>query len=622
MTLASSTKIIPIIVISSVAIVTIIAFIFAQAQVERSYSEALQLKEHKLGLIANSLELRMDDATKMLKLAASQDEVSNVMYANLVSEEFMGIPPDADEEKRLAAQTTRTIYPDFETVAFIIPNGDIYFVEPYDAQKNLPRLNFAFREWYQGVISNGDSHVGEAVVSAATGHRIVPIAVAVYSENEEAPALTGILVGALDMNVVERELREGDLGRNEYILIADHKGTVVADTREGSVPSNVLQSAINIEDVNKALKGDLGSSIETIDDTDMFIVYRPIHVGTNIWAIASLQPHQDAFFTANTITFQSILTIILVSIVSSISGYLLYRSFQGNNTLTRRLEHLNEDLKKQAQRLVEVDKEKEEFSAMITHELKTPLVPIIGYSELFLDGTLGELSQKQKEKMIVLYDSATSLSSLISDLLDIRKVELGKLKLEKSEASARELIEKSISALRPLAEAKSIRVSSTFENKDLKLTCDPVRIQQVIYNLLTNAIKFTPTTGEGWIEISAQELDKHHDAYTDGQASLLFSVKDNGLGIPKDKQQHLFKKFYQVDTSLTRNVGGSGLGLAISKGIVEAHNGKIWLESEEGKGSAFYFLLPKYEQITSNDDSKNPLPAATIQTSGNKGVTD
>jgi len=224
---------------------------------------------------------------------------------------------------------------------------------------------------------------------------------------------------------------------------------------------------------------------------------------------------------------------------------------------------------------------------------------------------------------MVLHESATSLSSLISDLLDIRKVELGKLKLEKSEISASELIEKSISALRPLAEGKNIQMISKTENEDLKLTCDPKRIQQVIYNMLTNAIKFTPTTGEGRIEISAQELDKHHEASTDGKGSILFSVKDNGLGIPKDKQQHLFKKFYQVDTSLTRNVGGTGLGLAISKGIIEAHNGKIWLESEEGKGSTFYFLLPKEEEIKI-DGTNTPLQAATIQNSGSreKGVVD
>lgn len=623
MTLSTSAKIIPVIVISSVIIVTIISFAFAQAQVERSYSEVFRSKQLKLELIGDSLELRMLDAIKMLKQAATQNEVKNVLYADSVSEEFMGIPPDVDGEKRLAAQNLLSIYQDFETVAFVLPNGDIYFIEPYEAQKNLPRLNFAFREWYQGVISNGDAHIGEAVVSAATGHRVVPIAVAVYSENKVDQALTGIIVGALDMNEVERELREDELGRNEYILIADSKGSIVADSREGNIPSNLLQSTLSVKDVSKALEGELGSSTRIIDGTDTFVVFQPIQVGTSNWAIASLQPQGDAFFTANTITYQSMLTVILVSIVSSISGYLLYRSFHGNAKLTRRLENLNEDLKKQAQRLREVDKEKEEFSAMITHELKTPLVPIIGYSELLLDGTLGDLSQKQREKLMVLHESATSLSSLITDLLDIRKVELGKLRLEKNEVLASELIEKSISALRPLAEGKNILMVSKSEHEDLKLTCNPKRIQQVIYNLLTNALKFTPTTGEGRIEVSVQELDSDHEAFADGQGSLLFSVKDNGVGIPKDKQQHLFKKFYQVDTSLTRNVGGTGLGLAISRGIIEAHHGKIWLESEEGKGSTFYFSLPMEEAIKS-DDTNAPLQAATIQNSSNreKGVVD
>lgn len=609
---------IPIIVISSIAIVTVIAIIFAQAQVDRAYSEAIKSKEDRLNLIANSLELRLEDAAKTLKVAASQDSVRNVIYASSVSEEFMGIPPGVDEEKRLAAQKTRTIYQDFETVAFILPNGDVYFVEPYGAQQDLPRLNFAFREWYQGLISNGDTYIGEAVVSAATGHRVVPIAVATYSEDETHKAsLSGILVGALDMNAVEQELRESELGFSEFILIADHKGTIVADSREGNSPSNVLQSALYIQEVNDALKGNFGSHTETIDGIEMFLTYRSIHAGTNTWAVASLQPYHDAFFAVNSIAHQSVLTIILVSIVSSVSGYLLYRSFKGNNSLTKRLEHLNEDLKRKTDRLLEADKEKEEFSAMITHELKTPLVPIIGYSELLLDGTLGDMTPKQKEKINVVHQSAVSLSCLISDLLDIRKVELGKLKLDKSDALAKDIVESCIDGLRPLAEAKNIALSQTFDSNDLRLDCDPKRIQQVLYNLLTNAIKFTPQNS-GKIEVSVKRVADNEQT-TGSSPQLLFSVKDNGLGIAKDKQQNLFKKFYQVDTSLTRNTGGTGLGLAISKGIIEAHNGKIWIESDgiDGKGSVFLFSLP----VGSTNNGKIPIPVYNMSGSTTPVIT-
>ncbi|TLY10307.1 MAG: hypothetical protein E6K85_03685 [Thaumarchaeota archaeon] len=242
MTLAPSTKIIPIIVITSIVIVTIIAAAFAEAQVERATSDVVNSKALKLDMMVDGLELRLEDAVKMLKLAATQEEVKNVLFANSVSEKFMGIPPDVDPEKRQAAQNTRSTYQDFDTVAFLLPNGDVYLVQPYEAQKNLPRLNFAFREYYQGVIANGDTYIGEAVVSAATGHRVVPIAIAVYSDNLSSNrTLAGILVGALNMNVVTADLRADPFGVNEDILITDHKGNIVADSTERGETSNKLE---------------------------------------------------------------------------------------------------------------------------------------------------------------------------------------------------------------------------------------------------------------------------------------------------------------------------------------------------------------------------------------------
>jgi len=147
-------------------------------------------------------------------------------------------------------------------------------------------------------------------------------------------------------------------------------------------------------------------------------------------------------------------------------------------------------------------------------------------------------------------------------------------------------------------------LSQTFDSNDLRLDCDPKRIQQVLYNLLTNAIKFTPQNS-GKIEVSVKRVSNIEQT-TGSSPQLLFSVKDNGLGIAKDKQQNLFKKFYQVDTSLTRNTGGTGLGLAISKGIIEAHNGKIWIESDgiDGEGSVFLFSLP----VGSTNNGKIPIP--------------
>jgi signal transduction histidine kinase len=243
------------------------------------------------------------------------------------------------------------------------------------------------------------------------------------------------------------------------------------------------------------------------------------------------------------------------------------------------------EIKEQAKQLREADVKKGEFSAMITHELKTPLVSIIGYGSMLLNGKLGELSPRQKEKLQIMYANAERLTALIQDILDVQKLELGEMHLAMKEASTTNIIQESINSLKPQAEAKGVKLTPTNLGRDLRVKCDSGRIIQVLNNLISNAVKFSPNNSK--IDIDAN-LDTDY---------LIFSVKDNGKGIPKDRQDKMFLKFYQVDTSLTRKAGGTGLGLVICKGIVEAHKGKIWFESEEGKGSIFSFSLPLSEKF-------------------------
>jgi signal transduction histidine kinase len=578
----NGTRVIVFIIIASSFLVGTIAIIFTQSEVTRTTDLIVQEKESNLSVISDRIELRIEDAVKLVQLAGLQDAVRNVSYADSVSEKFMGIPPDLDSEKRQIAKDLLSVYPDFETMAFVLPNGDIYFVEPYAAQQNLPRLNFAYREWYQGVIANGDTYIGEAVISAATGHKVVPVAVGIYAK-EDPSKMSGILVGALDLDEVQKKLRENELETNEYVLVADHKGSIVADSRIDSTNPLQLQSALDFNEVSKALEGDFGSNTQNIQGVKTFLTYQPVHVGTNNWAIISVQPYDDAFLVLNTISYQAIITIVLVTLVSVVSGYVLYRTFRSNIMLTKRLENLNQELNIQAKKLLQIDTEKAEFSAMITHELKTPLVAVVGYGSLFLNGKLGELSPNQREKFQIMHKSAQRLNELIQDILDVQKLELGKLQLEMKEASAKEMIDQSINSLKPHAESKNIELSGALKH-DLKLECDSGRIIQVLNNLLTNAIKFSPNNST--IHVDAK-LEDH---------SAVFSVKDTGIGIPVEKQTRLFTKFYQVDTSLTRKAGGTGLGLVISKGIIEAHKGKIWLASEAGKGSIFSFSVPLRER--------------------------
>jgi len=223
-------------------------------------------------------------------------------------------------------------------------------------------------------------------------------------------------------------------------------------------------------------------------------------------------------------------------------------------------------------------KQKDEFSAMVGHELKTPLVPILGYSELLLSGDMGKLTETQNNSVKTIFDNATRLLRLIQDILDVRKTELGKLNLDIRDVNAKEIIAQCLTAFKTTSQSKEITLVDN--SQDIPLQCDFERIIQVINNLLSNAFKFTPQK-YGKIEVGAK-IDND---------SVIFSVKDNGIGIPKDKQVNLFKKFYQVDTSIKRSALGSGLGLAICRGIIESHKGKIWLESEAEKGTIVYFSI-------------------------------
>ncbi len=241
---------------------------------------------------------------------------------------------------------------------------------------------------------------------------------------------------------------------------------------------------------------------------------------------------------------------------------------------------LSSAMKEKIEQSKEIDKAKDEFLAMITHELKTPLVPIQGYSELLLDGTLGELTEEQKEKIRIMYQSSLSLSQLIQDLLDVRRIELGQLKFNKISVNADKLVYDAIEIMAVSAAKVGAKLTANIE-KSINVTCDPDRIIQVLTNLIKNSIKFVPEQ-RGIIVVGVRE---------DGNEAL-FSVNDNGIGIPKNMQEGLFKKFYQVDTSVRRKSEGSGLGLAICKGIVEGHGGEIYVESDAGKGATFYFTLP------------------------------
>jgi signal transduction histidine kinase len=264
---------------------------------------------------------------------------------------------------------------------------------------------------------------------------------------------------------------------------------------------------------------------------------------------------------------------------------------------TEGLEKANKELKAKEQELAkaygtlkESEKAKEEFISMVSHELKTPIVPIKVYSEMFLKTTsLGVLNAKQKKAMQIVSRSIEKLEALVGDVLDVYKLDIGKLTLSKYDVDIAELINRTILDLTPITIEKQIELKSDIRTtKEDSVFCDPKRIEQVLSNLVKNSVDFVPDRG-GRIII---RVEKGRNA----NSEFIFTVEDNGIGITAEERHKLFDKFYQVDTSVTRKHGGTGLGLAICRGIVEAHGGKIWIDDIYTNGAAFKFTIPSSQE--------------------------
>ncbi|MCD6385092.1 HAMP domain-containing histidine kinase [Candidatus Sumerlaeota bacterium] len=235
-----------------------------------------------------------------------------------------------------------------------------------------------------------------------------------------------------------------------------------------------------------------------------------------------------------------------------------------------------ERIQKAYQQLAELDYLKSEFISIAAHELRTPLAIILAYSTLMKE----EATEAIQEHLDIVVDAAMQLKSVIENMVDLSHLESGELELQPQPVRFSEIVELVLEGIRPLAEEKEHTISTEIPPDLPTIVADKQKLCVILSNLLSNAIKFTETGGQ--ISIRAE---------VDGDA-LLVAVTDNGIGIPEKEQERIFDRFYQVESSLRREHKGIGLGLSIAKGMVELHGGTIWVESQPGSGSTFYFRIP------------------------------
>jgi signal transduction histidine kinase len=237
------------------------------------------------------------------------------------------------------------------------------------------------------------------------------------------------------------------------------------------------------------------------------------------------------------------------------------------------------ELKDNNLQLERANRLKSEFLASVSHELRTPMNAIIGYTKLMLDGLDGDLTEQQTADLERVVQAADNLLGLINGLLDLAKIEAGKMELNAEEVDIPLVIDDVIELMRAGADAKSLSIRAEVASTLPAAWADRARIRQVLVNLVANAVKFTE---HGGVTIRATIVDSW----------ITIAVVDTGVGIPPEAQTYIFDEFRQVDASTTRRYGGTGLGLAISKRLIALHGGRIWVESNVGSGSTFLFTLP------------------------------
>ena len=280
----------------------------------------------------------------------------------------------------------------------------------------------------------------------------------------------------------------------------------------------------------------------------------------------------------------------LKNIDGTISKLTIFRDVTDRKKADEEIRKLNKKLELKVMDLEEVTRMKTEFLSLTSHELRTPLTPIKAQLEMLHDGYMGIMNKKQEDSIEVILRNLKRLDTLINDILDISRIEAGRIRMSFDYMCLNDAVREVINMQEPFAKGKGITITAKLAQLP-PIIGDAERLRQVISNLVNNAIKFSKKSAT--VVVQTRRVGEN----------VMFRITDYGIGISKDDREKLFKPFSQIDTSMGREHGGSGLGLAIAKGIIQACNGKIWVESELGKGSTFFFSIPITQKITEKDVS-------------------
>ncbi|MGC1708975.1 MAG: sensor histidine kinase [Nitrosotalea sp.] len=535
---------------------------------QASIVESLLTKQANLQLIdthviALAISSQLEDVET--KIGDSAADLSNVK--NLQSEQTHSI----------LENTFQNVEQDFpDTILYLVDKNDIIIDGVNYNNLTFNGKSLAYREDIKTVHSTLKEQVSNGFYGVDGKFRIA-VSYPVFDTDKN---LIGIIGASTPADLYFSKLTNASSTQSQFSAILDKNQTYLSTPRKFQIGdsyfSDKIQSyfgrnTIQNKQYGTVFSGTPSSAIYNFGGERINTGY-PVYVNDEIqYFVFVITPTDSIYAEPNAIYYSQ---IIELGIIFTITIFIMIFFIRKNFNLVKKLEEVNKNL-------LLADKAKDEFAAMLTHELRTPLVPIQGYVDILLSGHIGSLTDVQKEKLQIIKDSTRSLLNLISDILDVQKLELGQLKIVKQRNNIKDTVTQSVEALKTVASGKTI-VLVNHINSNIFASYDDERIKQVITNLIKNSLNVcSPQTGK--VEIIAN----------DSPSEIKISVKDNGKGIPDADKDKIFRKFYQADTSSTRESGGTGVGLAICKGIVETHGGKIWFESKYGQGTTFIFTIPK-----------------------------
>jgi len=352
-------------------------------------------------------------------------------------------------------------------------------------------------------------------------------------------------------------------------------------TDKDKILNHMILTGKSIVDNHNEFNGSILNELGLEGDFDFSTIISPLKIRETVYGFIVLVRNQQDKYEESDVS--------ILEAVSSTASYIikddeLSQVFKMQlkilkDNITERTKTL-ELIKEQNKKILEADKIKNEFLANMSHELRTPLNAIIGFSEALSLKIFGELNEKQAEYIMDINSSGVHLLGMINDLLDLSKIESGKMQLSKEIFNVKLAIKEALNIVSPLLIQKKQNLKFECKDESFEICADRRKFHQIFYNLISNAIKFTPENGN--IEVIAIKDGKYLKVY----------VKDNGIGIAPEFHEKIFAKFQQVDSSYSTKQGSTGLGLTITKELVKLHGGKILIESQLNKGSNFIFTLP------------------------------